>query len=161
MLVLKSAFTGHAALGGFVGSTFMMTMKEGVARAVYAGDIGVGYDSMIQSETCAQDPRMQARFSMISLFSNTFVCTLSILVVLCSEVWTTNCAHSFLVTETFHLYFSYAKDFMAILLFLAGFTTIISFLTVGFKSAHVHFRTVGQKDLLLVCTTGSCDFCVL
>lgn len=44
MLVLKSAFTGHAALGGFVGSTFMMTMKEGVARAVYAGDIGVGYD---------------------------------------------------------------------------------------------------------------------
>jgi AGCS family alanine or glycine:cation symporter len=135
LTVFRSAFTGHAALGGFIGSSFIMTMKEGVSRAVYAGDIGVGYDSMIQSETSAQDPRMQARFSMISLFSNTLICTLSILVVLCSGVWCTDCAHNFLVTETFNLHFAYAKHFMAILLFLAGFTTIISFLTVGYKSA--------------------------
>ena len=133
--VFQSAFTGHAAVGGFIGSSFLITMKEGVSRAVYAGDIGVGYDSMIQSETSAQDPRMQAKFSMISLFSNTFICSLSILVVLCSGVWTTGCPHNFLVTETFHMHFRYAKDFMAVLLFLAGFTTIISFLTIGYKSA--------------------------
>lgn len=135
LTVFKSAFTGHAALGGFMGSSFMMTMKEGVSRAVYAGDIGVGYDCMIQSETSVQDPRMQARFSMLSLFSNSFICTLSILVVLCSGMWCTDCAHNFLVTETLNLHFIYAKHFMAILLFLAGFTTLISVLTIGYKSA--------------------------
>lgn len=135
LTVFKSAFTGHAAIGGFMGSSFMMTMKEGVSRAVYAGDIGVGYDCMIQSETSVQDPRMQARFSMLSLFSNSFICTLSILVVLCSGLWCTNCAHNFLVTETLNLHFAYAKHFMAILLFLAGFTTLISVLTIGYKSA--------------------------
>ena len=135
LTVFKSAFTGHAAIGGFMGSSFLMTMKEGVSRAVYAGDIGVGYDCMIQSETSIQDPRMQARFSMISLFSNSFICTLSILVVLCSGVWQTDCSHNFLVTETLNLHFSCAKHFMAILLFLAGFTTLISVLTIGYKSA--------------------------
>jgi len=145
LTIFKSAFTGHAALGSFIGSSSMMTMKEGVSRAVYAGDIGVGYDSMIQSETSAQDPRMQARFSMISLFSNTLICTLSILVVLCSGVWCTDCAHNFLVTETFNLHFTYAKHFMAILLFLAGFTTIISFLTVGYKSASFISERWGKK----------------
>ena len=49
--ILTSAFTGHAAFGGFVGSTLLMTISQGIRRGCYTGDIAVGYASVINSET--------------------------------------------------------------------------------------------------------------
>ena len=50
-MVIKSAFTGHAALGGFTGSTMMLAIQNGMAGASYSADIGIGYDSIIPSES--------------------------------------------------------------------------------------------------------------
>ena len=85
--IFTSAFTGHAAVGGFAGSTFIMAAQYGTARAVYSGDIGIGYDSIIQSETRIQDASQQARLAILSLLNNTLICTLSCLVVLVSGLW--------------------------------------------------------------------------
>ncbi len=38
--VFTTAFTGHAATGGFVGSTIMLAMSQGVRRGAYSGDVG-------------------------------------------------------------------------------------------------------------------------
>ena len=48
--VLVSAFTGHAQIGGFVGSTMILSAYLGISKTVYSGDIGIGYDSIVQSE---------------------------------------------------------------------------------------------------------------
>ena len=63
-MVWHSAFHGHAPVGGFVGSTMLLAAHYGVSRAVYSGDIGIGYDSTIQSETQTTFPEKQARMSV-------------------------------------------------------------------------------------------------
>ena len=47
--VLNCASNGHAATGGFLGATFMITAQQGIVRGIYAGDIGVGFDSILQN----------------------------------------------------------------------------------------------------------------
>ncbi len=42
VLIVKSAFTGTAATGGFVGSTFIMTMLWGVRRGLFSNEAGQG-----------------------------------------------------------------------------------------------------------------------
>lgn len=136
-LVVKSAFTGHASIGGFAGSTFLLTAQQGIARAVYSGDIGVGYDATIQSETQSTSPSKQAKLAVFALLTDTTICSLSILVVLVSGIWKLDA--SFLPSEYVALalseHFPYIKYFMGVILFLAGYSALIAYFAVGAKSA--------------------------
>ena len=40
--IISSAFTGHAAVGGFAGSTIMLAMQTGIARGVFSNESGLG-----------------------------------------------------------------------------------------------------------------------
>lgn len=135
LTVFHSAFSGHAAIGGFAGSTAMMAAQQGISRSVYSGDIGIGYDSIIQAETRAVLPQQQARLGIFSLLTDGLICTMSMLVVLVTGIWTTALEPSQYVAQALARYFPCADIFMAIFLFIAGFTTIIAYLSVGLKSA--------------------------
>lgn len=134
--VFKSAFTGHAAIGGFVGSTFVMTAQQGMSNAVYSGDIGMGYDSVIQSETQLTNPNIQAKTAIFALFTDCMICTLTVLLVLSTGQWCEGCHHGFdYVVAALAGYFPHVKELMAMFFFLVGWTTILGFLAVGMKSA--------------------------
>ena len=134
--VVVSAFTGHAAMGGFGGGTFLLAAQQGIARAVYSGDIGIGYDSIIQSETQNPYPERQARLAIFALLTDALVCTMSMSVVLITGIWhQTGIKPSDFVAKALGLYFPHMHIFMGIILFLAGFTTIIAYYAVGLKSA--------------------------
>ena len=145
--VLNSAFTGHAAVGGFAGSTMIAAAQYGIARAVYSGDIGIGYDATIQSETKCNKPEYQARVAIFALLSDSIICTMSMLVVLLTGLWQTTqkLLPSELVAKALSLYFPYIDVFMGLLLFLAAFTTIIAFFTVGMKCARFLSNKWGEK----------------
>ena len=87
MTVITSAFTGHAAIGGFAGSSILLAIQHGVSRAAYSADIGIGYDSIIQSESNTIYPERQARLAVLGVCIDNLVCTMSILVVLLSGIW--------------------------------------------------------------------------
>lgn len=135
--VFKSAFTGHAALGGFAGSTVIVAIQQGISRAAYSADIGIGYDSIIQSESSIRQPQKQARLAILGVATDNLICTLSILVVLLSGIWTseTPIAGSLLVQTALSRYFPYMEVFMPLFLSIVGFTTIIAFFCVGLKCA--------------------------
>lgn len=135
--VFYSAFNGHAAIGGFAGSTFILAAQNGIGRAVYSGDIGIGYDSIIQSETMSHQPEKQARMAIFSLATDSLVCTMSMLVVLITGLWctTTPLQPSQYVAAALAQHFPYMEFFMAIFFFLAGYTTIIAYFAVGLKTA--------------------------
>ncbi|NBU20447.1 sodium:alanine symporter family protein [bacterium] len=86
-VVLQSAFTGHAAMGGFAGSTALMAIQQGLIRAAYSADIGIGYDSIIQSESRITESHRQARFAILGVFLDSFMCTCSVLLILVTGVW--------------------------------------------------------------------------
>jgi AGCS family alanine or glycine:cation symporter len=140
-LILKSAFTGHAAVGGFAGSTIIMAIQYGMANAVYSGDIGMGYDSVIQAETQLSGPKAQARTVVFTLFTDCFICTLTVLLVLSTGCWSMGYKHGGdFVTNALLPYFPYIKYLLAVFFFLVGWTTILGFLLVGIKSAKELFK---------------------
>lgn len=143
--VFVSAFTGHAATGGFVGSSMLMAIQLGTARAVYSGDLGIGYDSIIQSESKARDPGTQACLSIFGVATDALICTLSILVVLTTGMWKTDIEACHAVSHSFSQFFPHGSIFMALLIFIAGYTTLIAYLATGDKAACWLFPKWGHR----------------
>ena len=150
--IIKSAFIGHAPLGGFVGSSFLVAAQTGTANAIYSGDICIGYDSITQSETNLKHPERQAKIAVFSLFTDTLICTLSCLTVLVTGVWSSESLgiqSSDYIRYAFQQYIPYADIFLSILFFLAGFTTIAGYLVVGLKCAKWLNEKIGQYIYML------------
>ncbi len=146
LLIFRSAFSGHAAIGGFVGSTILHSMSEGMKRGCYTGDIGVGYAAVVHAESSQKDPTRQASLVIFEIFLDTFlVCTLTGLMVLVTGVWKMPIDPSMMVQRALSAYFPYLNFFMPLFIFLLGFSTIIAFFSVGLKSAHFLDPKRGMK----------------
>ncbi len=144
--IFHSAFTGHGAIGGFAGCSVASTIRQGLSRAAYSGDIGIGFDSIIQSETSATNPQTQAQLSIIGVIVDNLVCTLSLLIVLASGVWhRVGLEGSEVVEQALSSYFPYIRIFLPAFLFATGYTTIISYFLVGKKCANFICGNKGSK----------------
>ncbi len=134
--IFISAFNGHAALGGFAGAGIMATMSYGIRRGCYTGDIGVGYASVIHSESSEQVPERQASLAIVDIFLDTFVvCTTSLFLILATGVWHEPLEAGMLVQLALGQYFPYMHFFMPIFLFMLGYNTINAYFCVGLKCA--------------------------
>lgn len=144
--VIESAFTGHAAVGGFAGSTVLLAIQHGIARAAYSADIGIGNDSVIHSESRVVDPALQARLAVCGVFIDNVVCTMSVLLVLVTGVWKAvdPVAASNMVQEALSQHFPFMEVFMPLFLLILGYTTIIAYFCVGIKSAQFLFPKHGR-----------------
>ena len=88
-LIFKSAFTGHAATGGFLGATIMLTIRWGVSRGVFSNESGLGSSPIAAAAAITKHPVTQALVSMTQTFIDTLViCTMTGLVILLSGLWT-------------------------------------------------------------------------
>jgi len=135
-LVLSSAFTGEGALGGAAGSAIVMVISQGVRRGAYTGDVGIGYASVIHSQSSVKEPERQASLVIMDLFLDTFiVCTATIMMILITDVWTLPIDASLLVQEALSIYFPYMHFFMPLFLFLLGYSTINAYFVVGLNCA--------------------------
>lgn len=145
--VFKSAFAGHAAVGGFVGSSAALAIQHGVARAAYSADLGIGYDSIIQSESSTVYPEKQASLAVLGVFVDNLICTMSILVVLISGIWTSSepIEASRLVQTALGGYFPSMEIFMPLFLLIVGYTTLIAYFCVGIKCARFLAPKIGEK----------------
>ncbi len=149
--VLKTAFTGQAEIGGFAGSTLIVAAYLGMSKAVYSGDIGVGYDSVVQSETRIACPRMQATLSIYALLSDTLICLLTNIMIGITGSWYTlnHLDAGDLVAKILGDYFPYSDLFVTCLMFFAGFTTLIAFLAAGMKCAKYLHPRYGRNIYLM------------
>ena len=86
--LIFSSFLNIGAEGtGLLSGATIIAAHYGISRAVYSGDIGIGYDSIIQSETQTMYPEKQARMAIFALFSDSLICTISILILLVTGLW--------------------------------------------------------------------------
>ncbi|AGT70869.1 AGCS family amino acid carrier protein [Chlamydia trachomatis] len=160
--IFRSAFTGHGAIGGFAGCTVASTIRQGLSRAAYSGDIGIGFDSIIQSETSATNPQTQAQLSIVGVIVDNLVCTLSLLIVLASGVWhRAGLEGSEIVEQALSFYFPYIRVFLPAFLFATGYTTIISYFLVGKKCANFICGNKGSKFYTVYGIIALPAFCFL
>jgi AGCS family alanine or glycine:cation symporter len=136
-VILSSAFSGHAPIAGFAGSTLLMAAHQGISRGVYSGDIAIGYDSVVQSETRVVKPEQQATLAIYGLATDTLICTFTTLILVLTGGWYEfpGLEESELIPRVLAPHIPYFDYFMTLLLFVAGFTTITAYLTVGIKCA--------------------------
>ena len=143
--VFHSAFTPRAAEGGFIGCTLLMTITQGIRRGCYSADIGVGYASIIHSETTNPSPIKQARLLIVEVFVDTFfICTMSAILVLITGVWKQDLLPSQMVQQALATRFPYMHFFMPVLLTLLGYSTVLTYLSAGMKSATYLSSTKGK-----------------
>ncbi len=88
-LIVTSAFTGHAAVGGFVGAGIAQAMRYGIARGLFSNESGLGSAPIVAAAAQTRDPVRQALVSSTGTFWDTVVvCALTGLVVVGSGDWT-------------------------------------------------------------------------
>lgn len=77
-VIFRSAFTGQAATGGFLGSTIMLAIQMGVSRGVFSSEAGLGSSPIAAAAAKTDAPGRQALVSMSSVFITTgIVCTIT------------------------------------------------------------------------------------
>ncbi len=97
--IFSQVFTGSAAVGGFLGASFAMSLKYGVARGLYSNEAGQG-SSPIAHASSKNKSIDQGIVSILEPFIDTIVvCSVTALVILSSGVWTQKFDTSFSKTD--------------------------------------------------------------
>lgn len=151
--IFYDAFTIKASASGIIGGNVLLAAHKGISRAVYSGDIGIGYDSIVQSETQTTHPERQARIAIFALFSDTIICTITIMIIFVTGVIELDgIKQSEYIIHALSKYVPHSEVYIAFLFFIAGFTTVIGYLVVGHKAARFLSKKFG-KPLYVIYST--------
>lgn len=86
--IVVTAFTGQAAVGGFVGVGFREAMRYGVARGLFSNESGLGSAPIVAAAARTKSAVRQALISSTGTFWDTVVvCALTGLVIVSSGEW--------------------------------------------------------------------------
>ncbi|MGE5796798.1 MAG: alanine/glycine:cation symporter family protein, partial [Ignavibacteria bacterium] len=87
-LILNSAFTGQAAIGGFLGAGMKEAIRYGVARGLFSNESGLGSAPIVAAAAQTKNPVRQALVSSTGTFWDTVVvCAITGLVLVNSGEW--------------------------------------------------------------------------
>jgi AGCS family alanine or glycine:cation symporter len=87
-LIFSSAFTGHAAIGGFLGVGMKEALRYGIARGLFSNESGLGSAPIVAAAAQTKNPVRQALVSSTGTFWDTVVvCAITGLVIVNSGEW--------------------------------------------------------------------------
>ncbi|MGE3533284.1 MAG: alanine/glycine:cation symporter family protein [Parachlamydiales bacterium] len=152
MAIVKTAFTGQAAFGGFLGASVMAAVQMGVARGVSSNEAGLGSAPIAAAAAKTDVPGRQALISMSGVFlSSLVVCSITALVISVTGVLGKVGADgkvlngALLVMEAFRTVIPGGDLLVTICLILFGYTTIIGWAYYGERCMEF---LAGEKVLL-------------
>ena len=126
-LILDSAFTGAAAVGGFTGATVMMAMQNGIARGVFSNESGLGSAPIAAAAAKTKEPAEQGLISMTGTFIDTIIiCSMTGLVLVLTGAWQGEAAGAAMTGAAFTgVYGAVGGALLTVSLALFAFTTIL------------------------------------
>ena len=136
LLIVKSAFTGTAMTGGFVGATIAQTVRFGVARGLFSNEAGLGSAPIVAAAAKTNQPAKQALVSMTGTFLDTIiVCSITGLVLASSGVWLSGETGASLTIQAFAMGFPGQWGHWIVTLAIANFafSTILGWCYYGEK----------------------------
>ncbi len=88
LAVFRDAFSGSAAVGGFLGAGFAYAFNRGVNRGLFSNEAGQGSAPIAHAAARADEPVSEGMVSILEPFIDTIIiCTLTGLVILSTGVW--------------------------------------------------------------------------
>jgi len=145
-LVIDSAFTGHAATGGFAGAAVWAAIRFGVARGIFSNEAGLGSAPIAHAAAQTDDPVRQGVVGMLGTFIDTLcVCSITGLVILVTGAWTGGETGATLTAAAFASSLGWGQEIVSIALAVFAFTTILGWSVYGEKCVEYLF---GVKSIV-------------
>jgi alanine or glycine:cation symporter, AGCS family len=139
-LICESAFTGQAAIGGFLGAAMRDAMRYGIARGLFSNESGLGSAPIVAAAAQTKNPVRQALVSSTGTFWDTvIVCALTGLVIVNSGEWMKGMNGSLLTKAAFTGIPVVGPIFLTIGLLTFVFSTILGWSYYGEKAAEYLF----------------------
>jgi AGCS family alanine or glycine:cation symporter len=154
-LVFRTAFTGTAATGGFIGAGISMAIRMGLARATYSCEAGMGSAPIAHSAAITDHPVRQGLWGVFEVLIDGTICTMSGLVVLVSGVWkevTPDIATTMPAVAFQKVLGSVGGYIVTISLFLFVLSSIIAVIWYGEKLVEFFFNTKISKYFRVIYT---------
>ncbi len=140
MLIINSAFTGQAAIGGFLGAGMKEAIRFGVARGLFSNESGLGSAPIVAAAAQTKNPVRQALVSSTGTFWDTVVvCAMTGLVVVNSGEWTRGFTGGALTKQAFSDFHIVGPIVLTLGLLTFVFSTILGWSYYGEKAAEYLF----------------------
>ncbi|MBA7527853.1 Amino-acid carrier protein AlsT [subsurface metagenome] len=145
--IFKSAFTGRAAFGGFVGATVAQAMRFGVARGIFSNEAGLGSASIAHAVAQTKQPVRQGSIAMVGVMIDTLIiCTMTGLVIVMTGALGTGFTSTALTAHAFTSVLGGAGGpIIAFGSLLFGYSTIITWCYYGQQCARYIFGPLVVK----------------
>jgi len=155
-LIFTSAFSGTAAVGGFTGVVFRQVLIQGVRRAVFSNEAGMGSAAIAHSAAATKEPVREGVVALLEPFIDTVViCTLTAIVIIISGAWTQTANGVELTAIAFDTVLpGFGKYFVPIAVLLFAYSTLLSWSYYGERAADYIFGEKGVFPFKIV-------FCLL
>lgn len=142
-LIVTDAFTGTAAVGGFAGSTFMLTILWGVRRGLFSNEAGQGSAPIAHAAAKTEYPAREGLVASLEpLVDTLIICTLTALVIIVTGAWHTATDDNTMTVTGMQIGLgkigleNMASHVVAIGLLLFAFSTIISWSYYGTRAVN-------------------------
>lgn len=100
--IVTSAFSGHAAVGGFLGAGMREVVRYGIARGLFSNESGLGSAPIVSAAAKTSDPVRQALVASSATFWDTVViCAVTGVVIVSSGKWTEGLTGAALTSAAF------------------------------------------------------------
>ena len=154
-LIVSSAFSPKAAGGGFIGSSFLLAARFGIARGLFTNEAGIGTAAVAAGASGSDSPKRQALISMTAVFWDTIVmCTLTGFTIISSilahpestagytQAGLTNAAFAFLPFG--------GNSFLSLTLIAFALATLVGWCYLGEKGVAYLFGKSGVHSYHLI-----------
>lgn len=133
ILILKSAFTPISSIGGFMGASVSMAIRNGIARGVFSNESGLGSAPIAAAAAKTNHPAEQGLISMTGTFIDSLIiCSLTGFSLILSGVWKGDLNGALMTQSAFESVLPHIGPlFLTISLSLFAFTTILGWCYYG------------------------------
>jgi len=140
-LIFNDAFNGTAAAGGFIGSTFLMTMVWGVRRGLFSNEAGQGSAPIAHAAAKTEYPAREGLVASLEpLIDTLIICTLTALVIIVTGAWSSGIKGVGMTIEGVEIGLTrlgiegVGRHIVAVGLMLFAFSTVISWSYYGTRA---------------------------
>jgi alanine or glycine:cation symporter, AGCS family len=135
-LIFKSAFSGHAIIGGFIGAGMKEAIRYGIARGLFSNESGMGSAPIVAAAAQTKNAIRQALVSSTATFWDTVVvCAMTGLVLVNSGEWIHGYKGAALTKAAFSDVPVFGPILLSIGLLTFVFSTILGWSYYGEKAA--------------------------
>lgn len=135
LTIVTDAFTGTSAMGGFQGVVVREVFVQGVRRACFSNEAGMGSSPIAHSAATTKEPVREGVVALLEPFVDTVViCTMTALVILISGVWMLpNSGDGSIITAmAFNAVIpGFGQYFVPVAVFLFAYSTMLSWSYYG------------------------------